>query len=272
MLLRMAPGPIPAPLPPWAKALLQIAPFIPSLWQGALDYFGEMFDGTEETPSSWRHIQMVFADSGNADPRDRMVTTLDVANITGGAIDGTWTDADYTTVQAIVGQLATGWTTGFGQGRLRHLENRYYVSAFNPLSDPRPFMRGGSPERIFPGTAVGGASSAAIMQNQCSFTTTERTVYPRHWGRNYWPFPHNGLLSLQGGIATANVDALAQLVHDRYEDLMDAEFFPVVPITQVDKQPARGLLTVSEIQVDNVPDVIRRRRIAATGYRKVLPL
>jgi hypothetical protein len=62
------------------------------------------------------------------------------------------------------------------------------------------------------------------------------------------------------------------MVSTRYGALMAAEFFPVVPVTQVDKLASRGLLTVQEIQVDNVPDVIRRRRIAATGYRKILPV
>jgi hypothetical protein len=43
-------------------------------------------------------------------------------------------------------------------------------------------------------------------------------------------------------------------------------------VTQAQKADLRGLLTISEVQVDDVPDVIRRRRAHTTTYRKVLPL
>jgi hypothetical protein len=75
-----------------------------------------------------------------------------------------------------------------------------------------------------------------------------------------------------GSAAILTVDDWAQTVHDVYGALMNDEFFPVVPVTQVQKGRVRGLLTVSEIQVDSTYDVIRRRRVHTTKYRKTLPL
>lgn len=268
----MAPSPIPAPLPPWAKALIQLAPLIPTLFQELLDHIGVMDPGDTATPGTWRQAHIIWGDSGNANPPDRMITTLDIANITGGAIDSSWTDADYNNVNNELNGMIAGWCTGFAQGRLKHLQTNYYVRAFNPYSNPKPFAVSGPPEKIFLGTSVGAGVVGGIQANQISYTTTERTAYPRHWGRMYWPLPVNTTLSLQGGITTASVDALCTLVHQTYANFMADEFFPVVPVTQVQKQPVRGLLTMESIQVDNVPDVIRRRRLADVGYRKVLGL
>jgi len=45
-----------------------------------------------------------------------------------------------------------------------------------------------------------------------------------------------------------------------------------VPTTQVNGVASRQLLGIAKIQVDNVPDVVRRRRPRTTTYRKVLPV
>jgi hypothetical protein len=56
-----------------------------------------------------------------------------------------------------------------------------------------------------------------------------------------------------------------------YSALATAELFPVVAVTQVDKAPSRGLLTIDKVTIDDIPDVIRRRRPRNTVYRKTLP-
>jgi len=75
---------------------------------------------------------------------------------------------------------------------------------------------------------------------------------------------------------TANVDSWATQVHDTYTTLMSNEFFPVVPITQYtigeERFAVRGLLTVAELQMDNLLDVMRSRRPKKATYRKILPL
>lgn len=218
-----------------------------------------MNDGNSNTNSEWRHIQVVFKPVGSTDAADKAITTFDVANITGGQIDNSWTDADYTAVRDRILALATAWA-GWMQSGYQLSEIRFYRRRFNPLGINEPFVKSGSPERVYLYSQAG--SSTAYQARQVSWTTTERTTYPRHWGRNYWPFPGAGASQTNsvGLIPSATVNTWGAAVHDTYAQLMAAEFFPVVPVTQVDKTPTRGLLTVSAVQMDDIPDVVRRRR------------
>lgn len=268
----MAPSPIPAPLPPWARALIQIAPLIPNFLQELLEFIGVLEDATSDTPGEWRQVQLVFRDAASVDTADRMITTLDIVNITGGLVDGTWTDGDYTTVNTEIDGLVTTWCQSFGQGRLRHVESRYYRRAFNPMTQTAPFAPTGPPDKIFVGTAAGAAPAAENMPSQVAVTHTEKTAYPRHWGRMYWPFPRASMVTSAGYVSSQNVDQWAAAVQQRYATLMAAEFFPVVPVTSALKVPTRGLLTTSAVQVDNIFDVIRRRRINAVTHRASLPV
>lgn len=254
------PGPIPAPLPPWAKALLWVAPAIPSFLQDLVDYIGEMQDATQPTGHSWRRCQLVFTDAGNQDSADRMTTTLDIANITGGQLDDSWTAADYTTVDTQVKAIVTAWMS-IAQGRLRNTERRYYRMSFNPMSDPHPFAISGPPEKIILDTAAGQAPVAGNQANQVAMSVTERTPYPHHWGRAYWPLPSAAQLDTAGRFTTSSITNFGNSMQAAFLALQTAEFFPVVPVTQVLKAPSRNLLTITKLQIDNVPDVIRRRRI-----------
>jgi hypothetical protein len=268
MVLGVAPSPIPAPLPPWAKVLLQVAPYIAAGVPFALEHIGPLHASDESAPSQWRRAQLVFENILDPDPKTNAITSIDIVNITQGTVDSTWTDADYTTVQNAVGSLGSDWTTRMQQS-WRFKEVRYYVMSFNPLTLDKPFAKSGAPERIYPtgiaGTAIG------TQAPQVAMTSTEITAYPRHWGRNYWPYIGASLVDSTGHIPNSMVDSWCLSVHDRYQALMTAEFFPVVPVTRIENANARALLTLDRVQVDNVPDVIRRRR-PITTYRKNNPL
>jgi len=222
-----------------------------------LQYISTMDAADQPTPDEWRHIQVVWEPVGSQEVADRAVTTFDIANITGGAIDSSWTDADYTTVNTQVNSLILAWAAHMNSS-FRHIETRYYRRLFNPLTNDKPFTQVGAPERVYAGSVVGSATGQCVRQT--AMTTTERTTYPRHWGRNYWPFPASSTFSPDGYVNNVIVDAFGLSVHDAYQTLQNAEFFPVVPVTYVNKVITRGLLTVTQLQVDNVPDVIRRRR------------
>jgi hypothetical protein len=105
---------------------------------------------------------------------------------------------------------------------------------------------------------------------QCAMTHTEKTTYPRHWGRAYWPFVGSQLIAPSGHFDTVHVDAHAAALQSVYHNLMVAEFFPCVPTTMALKVPSRNLLGITSIQVDNVADVVRRRRTHQTTYKKEL--
>jgi hypothetical protein len=108
------------------------------------------------------------------------------------------------------------------------------------------------------------------MATQVAMSVTEKTAFPGHWGRFYLPLSGGSDFTSTRRFDTATVDSVANAVGACYATLQTAEFFPVIPVTQVDKTPARGLLQVTDVQVDDVPDVVRRRRLSQTTYRKVV--
>jgi hypothetical protein len=151
-------------------------------------------------------------------------------------------------------------------------ELRMYKRTFNPYSIQEPFTKSGAPFIVYPSPAPG--TSAMYQAPQVAFTSTERTTYAGHWGRNYWPHPAGDPVIAGGFASTAFVDAWATAVHDAYSALMAEEFYPVVPVTTYKQGdvsvPTRGLLTVTQVQVDNLFDVIRSRRPKKSTYKKVL--
>lgn len=269
MLPEPLPSAIPAPLPPWAKVLIQVAPFIPAGLQFVLDHFGEMFDSSNANPGSWRHFQLVFADPTNLEVADRSVTGIDIANITGGGLDSTWTDADYTAVITELDTMILAWAPLMDSTH-RCVEIRSYVRQFNPVTTAEPFTKTGPPERIYSRSVQGTATAA--QPPQIAVTTTERTAYPKHWGRNYWPAPATSTIDSKGYIKQASVDTFGPAIKDAYARLMAKEFFPVVPVVQIEGTPARGLLTVHSLQMDNLFDVQRRRRFKKATYKYNQPI
>jgi hypothetical protein len=66
-------------------------------------------------------------------------------------------------------------------------------------------------------------------------------------------------------------NAMATAAGALYSGMAGSDFQIVVPILQVDKIPNRSLVGVSSIQVDDVPDIIRRRRPRNPLLRVVKP-
>lgn len=236
---------------------MQVLPFISAGLQEVLQHIGALNDNTQTTNSEWRHVHLVFEPTAGVEIADRAITTMDVVNITNGSVDNSWTDGDYTVVETAMTNLGNAWCQRMQAG-YTFKETRYYRRSFNPMSNPKPFTLSGPPDRIYPHNIPGGISD--LQARQVSFTTTDRTTYPRHWGRNYWPFPAASSYTPTGLIASSQVNAWGQFVKDQYDALQVAQFYPVVPVTQVQGIPTRGLLTVTSVQMDDVPDVVRRRR------------
>lgn len=258
------PSPIPAPLPPWARALIQLAPLIDVGLQQVLDYIGEMHDVGNAVPHSWRRCTLKWHLPSNPDPADVVVTTIDIVNITGGTIDSTWTAADYTTVDAHMANIAGAWTS-YMWAPWTHFERTYHRMQFNPIGNAKPFAPTGAPE-YRKTTSVAGVDTTK-QATQVAVTSTDITPYRRHWGRSYWPCPAGRFVQADGHIDPALVDAFSSGLANEFAALQTAEFFPVVVVTQVNKSPVRGLLTIEDVQLDNVFDVIRRRRTHTTTHR-----
>lgn len=259
----MPPSPIPAPLPVWAKALLQIAPLVSGYLYDVLTY-------ANEAPSvmQWRKLMVkAHITAGTPAAADDAWCSWDLINITGGNVDNSWTTADYAACEARFDTFWTAYKPNFASWATIS-EYRWYVREFTPIGPGNPFKDSGPPARVTAKAIAGTATSGAIPQ--ASTTITEKTPWPHHWGRTYLPFFANQNIA-NGRLTTAVVDTLATAAQTLYAGLATDEFFPVVPVTSIKKDPARALVAVTNVQVDDVPDVVRRRRPRNVLYRKVLP-
>jgi len=236
--------------------------------QEALQYIGAMNDNTQTQNSEWRHVQTIWDIAGSTEASDRAVTTFDIVNVTGAAIDNSWTDADYNSVNSDISGLCTLWLAHMPTSA-RLVGINYYRRSFNPLSNQQPFTKSGPPERSY--TYNNAGTGTGVLVRQVASTTTDRTTYPRHWGRNYWPFLNlaSSSVDASGYLVPAFTDAWGLAVHDQYANMMNKEFFPVVPVTQVAGVPTRGLLGITQIQMDNLPDIVRRRRPKLATHKYV---
>jgi hypothetical protein len=201
---------------------------------------------------------------------------LDLVNITGGAIDNSWTSGDVAAVEAA---LATFWTTlrPEVQSIATLKERRYYAMGFNP-ADPGPglrtagagaFLNTGPPFNVVTvGTAGTGVGS---MPYQVATSCTFKTAWPQHWGRAYVPNPWHsaGLMDTYGRLVAAHRTVVADAFHDLFDTLATGDFLAAVPVTQIAKQTSHALLGVESVVVDDVPDVIRRRRPKMAAARTI---
>lgn len=261
----MAPSPIPAPLPIWAKVILQLAPFAAGF---LYDLATHASSSSDVDALEWRRIHCRFDNLGSSDAADDAYVTFDLVNITGGNVDSSWTTSDYTTCEALFDTF-WGSVASYQAANCKLIEYRWYRRKFNDYGDSQPFQKMGPPERVTTKSIVG--TGANQLPPQAALSVSERTAFPGHWGRFYIP----GISTLQVGPTGRPVsscyNAAASASQTLYAGLGTAEFYPVVPVTQVNKQPNRGLLTVSSIQVDDTFDVIRSRRYRAPTVRVVKP-
>lgn len=259
----MPPSAIPAPLPAWAKALLQLAPFL-------VTYLHELLTHAEDLPpepADWRRVSVKWQNPASSLTQDYAYTTYDIANITGGTLDSSWTTTDYTDCEAALDAFHTSYLGVLASG-CKVLEYRWYVRRFNPYDKPEVFAKTGPPQRVTAKTFSGTGGNP--MAPQVAMTVTEKTAWPKHWGRYYLPYPGQGA-TVDGRISSAVTNAVATAAGTLITALAAKEFYCVVPVGQVEKVPQRGLLTVSQIQVDNSFDVIRRRRFYSPTQRVLKP-
>lgn len=261
----MPPSPIPAPLPLWAKAVVQIAPYVTSYLISLIDFGEENHD-----PLLWSRYQHVFTRSTpTGTSEDVAVVTMDIVNITGGAVDATWTTGDENTVATA---LTTFWASVMANCHtgLTWKELRRYELTFNDMSNPKPFAPSGPPKRIWT-PMTSGTGTGSPLPYQCAATITERTPWPKHWGRMYIPGVVQGKVDANGRWTSATVSSLANAYSTLATSLQSAGFFLIVPVTQVDKVPTRGILNVTSVQVDDIPDVMTSRRARQPAIRTRLP-
>lgn len=251
----------PAPVPLWAKIGLTLIPDAFAAGQALFDYFS-----TEATEAdlTWCHV---VARCTRATPvgttEDAAQIGFDFANITGGELDSSWNAGDLDNVQdAMAVYLAA--LIPWMNTKHTWAELRFYMKRFG--STPSGFADMGDPVRVTPLTYTGSSSNPNAMPYQVAVSVTELTALRKHWGRFYLPGLTNISFDSFGRVTATAMTALADLTQTMYEDLAADELFACVP-----SAAHKTLLGVSGIQVDDIPDVQRRRRARDTLVRTVRP-
>lgn len=115
--------------------------------------------------------------------------------------------------------------------------------------------------------STAGGSASMRLPDQLSVNATFRTAARRHWGRIYLPgIGSNHYETTYGRVTNAGCDGVASDVRTLANNLVANTAATELVIFS----KAHGaVLSVDEIHVDNVPDVVRRRRAKMASYRKI---
>jgi len=238
---------------------------------------------TPET-SAWRRVNWRFTratPSGTVE--DVAMFGFDIVNMTGGDLDSSWTAADYTAVDAALSEL---WTTirPLISGTHTLSEIQYHQRAFHPdlpLGELVPQMQPGTNKEVNRFARSGpalhvltkneaGSNVGAAAPYQVALSVSFRTAARRHWGRCY--IPGATVTEVGGGygrFSSGTTQVVANAFAELASDLGANDFFIMVPSTQNDSKYATSLQSVAQIQVDDVPDVIRRRRPKQASLRSI---
>lgn len=241
------------------------------------------FTGTFELRKlQWR---LSRAPTGSPFGEDQDVMTFHFIKAAAG-VPGTYNDA--TDLAAVETALNTFWGS-LGPWQPINIVNdqyRWYKDGpafwhLNTAGDkylpvtPNPAIR--VTEVNSPGTGTGNSLPPQVAQS-----VTEITTFRKNWGRFYLPPVVSSKANGDGRLATANVDSMVGWVVTFYNACRSAGMVPVVfSIPKVARPTAGGgelaaqagiAFEVSSIRMDDLFDVIRRRRYSAPTYRKTTVL
>jgi len=127
---------------------------------------------------------------------------------------------------------------------------------------PTPGAPSGDPIATNDDAKVGTASGVRLPP-QVACSVTEVTAIRRRWGRFYLPGFTPTSLGPNGRVLGTVVAAIADAA-EAYGDSLTAAGRPLVVLRQSD----RTYQLVREVRVDNVWDIIRRRRLSTTTQRE----
>lgn len=217
----------------------------------------------------WRRVQLKFtrtAPSGATE--DAAYLKFDIFSLGDDWVPATWSTGHYTQNETA---LNTWWTAVKPYVSPNHTlaEYRWYRMSFmNPMSVDKRFADSGPPLRVTTVGTPGTDATSSYNPYQIAASVTFKTAHRKHWGRIYIPGLANQRIGSTSRISSACCDALATATDALFSTMHGNVDWPFVPSTQTDGTLAPAMLGISEIQVDDIPDVIRRRRPRSTTYRK----
>lgn len=186
---------------------------------------------------------------------------FDFINFTGGTPDDTWTSGDYTTMN---GHVYDWWTA------VKNLvSNKYVLEQFRWYRVGTGVVPPNPPENVNAvGTGGGGTgtSSGQTLPPQLACSLTLKTAARKQWGRTYVPGITDSHITGSGTfdstLVNQHANALDALVTDSQSD-----DFAMGVLSGV----AGSFFLVEQVQVDDIADVIRRRRWRNPTIRVDLP-
>jgi hypothetical protein len=116
---------------------------------------------------------------------------------------------------------------------------------------------------------LAGGNPAPMCPPQVACSVTERPTEGgrKHWGRFYLPGISVGALKSDGSLDGTYQAALASALNTMYDAWKTVDYYPIVWSRATIPGPAR--IAVQKIQVDDILDVIRRRRYESVTSRIV---
>jgi hypothetical protein len=202
---------------------------------------------------------------------DLMLTGIHLLDVS----ETPWTSARFEAAEAAID---TFWSALVGlmatDTRLAGIDWHRAGPAFDPPNSPGAAVR-----RVTRSVAGTGSGSNVQLPHQVAISVTERTMLRKRWGRFYLPSPTSVAMSLGSGrLSSSALTTIANAASALYTTLLGVD---LVPVVYSRAQPARGTkkggslppkpaaaLKVNTLQVDNVPDVIRSRRLKHVTARE----
>jgi hypothetical protein len=172
-----------------------------------------------------------------------------------------WDDTGYAATEAALEDWWTAAKAYYGTS-LTFVEIRWYEAGPDVTLPNAAF-------RVTP-VGVAGTVASSSLPPQVSTTMTLETASRRHWGRLYLPNPQASLLAgagtTDGRWSHSAVDAF---VGD-WTDAVKTLATDVGIVQAVWSKVSGTFLSIVSFEVDDIPDIQRRRRFATVGYRNTV--
>lgn len=228
-----------------------------------IDHGGlSVFSSSQEvTPLHLLKVTLVFTrpvDSPGS-TRDAEMTSFYVAKTNPFASD-TFDSGDLDHVRSAVSTMWSGLGHLFSAD-LQLLEVRYFMAG--------PAFDHASPLLRLDHFGAASGSSGHSLPPQVASTLTFITASRKHWGRMYWPAPGADQMAANGPSAGRFLLTFIQEMTAAFATLGGTlASNGLVPV--VYSRTGGAALTITALEMDDVPDVQRRRRFATVGQRSVV--
>ena len=216
---------------------------------------------TYSEPFELRKVQFIWSvQDAVVGAEDARVITFHLAKISGASVSADWLTADFTALDAA---YTAWWTTLKATYPNKLTWDRLKVYKAGPSIVP-PQIPVYDADKNVPGDQASG-----LKPPQLAISVTEIAGSKRHWGRFYLPADFSDA-STYGRIPTLVQNTIADATDTLYTALRAANLHPVVYRAALPERETRSGATlparaasawsVEKLQVDDVYDVIRRRR------------